>query len=138
MNLYTVAQVDELVELYFALGYDQGRLDESRRIGEAVADLEETWVAQGYRTHEQRVAARIRDMYPIRDDWLDTSAARLRSRDRDVIHNQIQHPIADEPVPGCDLCARRLARRPVPYSGGNGTEMDYQERALFGSLGVAA
>lgn len=33
---------------------------------------------------------------------------------------------------------RREVRRPVPYSGGNGTELTWDQRQLFGSLGVAA
>jgi hypothetical protein len=124
VTTFSSAQVDELCELYYDLGFEAGRLAEAKRIGEAHADLEAVWVEQGRKTRAERLGARLASMAPKDPDWLATSAERLRQRE-----NRARPWWATDPN----------FRWPEPYaSRDNGMTLGVAERQLFGELGRAA
>jgi hypothetical protein len=85
--------VAELLELAF----DSGRMHEAQRIGEAAADLDAAWRAHGQATREQRVADRAASMRSADPDWLGTSAAQLRERDRQQLEIGLRlRPLGDD------------------------------------------
>ena len=55
-------ETDTAVSFAVDLAYAAGVLAERERIGEAMAELDATWRAQGTVSYEQRVAARIAEM----------------------------------------------------------------------------